>query len=124
MLGLLGVQFVPGMVTNLFISFPDAHKPDVLWAFARSQPWILAHIAVGLLLLAGVAVSALGAFQTHDTGWIIAAVVGAIAIVTAVLGGATFATSQVDAYSFGMALGSSQRCWLQHSCRRASDGAR
>ena len=102
---LLGVQFVLGMITNLFLSFPDTTAPDQLWAFARSQAVIFTHIIVGIALLVSAIVFLVRATRKNNRGWLASAVVGLVAIVVAIFGGVTFTTTQVDAYSLVMALG-------------------
>ena len=104
-LGLLAVQFTLGMINNLFVRFPDTTRPDLLWAYARSQLPVISHIVVGTLLLVGALILLIRASGMPHRRWLGSAVVGLIAIIIAIYGGVTFVTTQVDMYSLVMALG-------------------
>ncbi len=65
MIGLLVIQFALGMVTNLFVQFPDTNKPDQLWGFARSQiPFVSSQVDAYSLIMALAFIVAFLAF-----GW-------------------------------------------------------
>jgi hypothetical protein len=51
-LAVLALQFVAGMITNLYVEFPDSlpHGSAWAWAFARTSI-IPVHVALGTLLL-------------------------------------------------------------------------
>jgi len=104
MIVVLVIQYVLGMVANLFVKFPDTNKPDQLWASARFQFPTMAHIVVGTLLLVGAVVFVIRATRNHHRGWIASSVAGLIAILAALFGGVTFTTTQVDGYSLLMAI--------------------
>ena len=104
MIGFLVIQYTLGMVTNLFVQFPDTNQPDQLWAFVRVQFPIIAHIVIGTLLLVGAIVFVIRAVRQNNQIWIVSSVVGLIGMVAAVIGGTQFVTFQVDAYSLVMAL--------------------
>jgi hypothetical protein len=104
MFGFLAIQFVLGMVTNLYLQFPDTNRPDLLWATARSQAPTFAHIILGILLLVGAIIFVIRAARQHNRAWVISSWVGLISIIVAIYGGVTFTTTQANAYSMVMAL--------------------
>ena len=105
MLTFLAIQFVLGMVTNLYVQVPETERPDLLWATARSQASTFAHIVLGILLLVGAIIFVIRAARQHNRAWIIGSWAGLISILVAIYGGVTFTTTQADAYSLVMALG-------------------
>ena len=104
-IGALVLQFVLGMITNLYVAFPDNTQPGELWDYARSQLPTLAHIVIGTLLLVSAVVFVIRAARESNRHWLASAVTGMIAIIVAFLGGVMFTTFQADAYSLVMALG-------------------
>jgi len=104
-IGALVLQYVLGMLTNMFVSFPDTTQPDQLWAAARSQFPSAAHILIGTLLLVSAIVFVVRAAREPQRLWLVSAVVGLIAILAAAYGGVMFTSTQVDTYSLVMALG-------------------
>jgi hypothetical protein len=105
MLGLLVIQYALGILTNLYVQFPNTDQPDQLWAVARSQFSSAAHIVLGLLVLVGAVVFVIRALRKSNRGWLGSAVTGLIGIIIAIYGGVTFTTTQAAAYSLVMALG-------------------
>jgi hypothetical protein len=104
-IGFLVIQYALGMVTNLYVQFPDTNQADQLWAYARSQFPAAAHIVIGLLLLVSAVIFVIRAANKNNRGWIASAVAGLIGIMIAIYGGVTFTSAQVDVYSLVMALG-------------------
>jgi hypothetical protein len=104
MIGLLVVQYALGVVTNLYVQFPQTDQIDQLWGAARSQFPAAAHIVIGLLLLVGAVIFVMRAAVKHRWRWIVSSVAGLIAIVVAIYGGVTFVSSQGAAYSLVMAV--------------------
>jgi len=104
MVALLVLQYILGMVANMFVAFPDTNQPGQLWQFARTQFPTLAHILIGTLLLLGAVIFVIRAARAHNGGWIASSVFGLIGILGAYWGGVTFVSTQDDAYSMVMAL--------------------
>ena len=104
MIGLLVIQYVLGMVTNLFMQFPDPSQADQVWAAARSQFPSAAHMVIGTLLLVSAVIFVINAARKNNRPWIVSSVVGLIGIVVAFYGGVMFTSSQVNVYSLIMAL--------------------
>lgn len=103
-MGFLAIEFALGMVTNLFLQFPETNQADQLWAFARSRAPLAAHIVIGMLLLASAILFLIRAARSNDGRWIGSSVVGLIAVVIAFYGGVAFTSTQADSYSLVMAL--------------------
>lgn len=100
---LLTIQYILGMYTNLFVSFPDRANEGELWEFAWHQMSLASHIIVGIALLLGAIVLLVRSLREHNTNWIISSTIAMIAILTAGGGGALFISKQSDGYSFLMA---------------------
>ena len=103
-IGFLVIQYALGMISNMFVQFPDTSDAGQLWEFARSQFATGTHILIGTLLLLGAVVFVIRTVRAKVGGWIASSVVGLIAIAAAFYGGVMFISSQVDAYSMVMAL--------------------
>jgi hypothetical protein len=104
MIGGLVIQYTLGMLTNLFVKFPDSGQEGQMWEFAWSQLPTAAHIITGSLLFIGAVVLVIRAARQGSRSWILSSAVGLAAIVSAIYGGVRFIPSQVDAYSLLMAL--------------------
>lgn len=106
-LGLIGaliVQYVLGMLTNLFVAFPDSNSPIAHWEFARGQWLIMSHIIVGTLIVIGTVALYVRAVKLKDKTWKIAGGITLGSVILAWLSGEEFITSQTDVHSFSMAL--------------------
>jgi heme A synthase len=104
LLGLLAVQYVLGMLSNLFVSFPEHNSDWQQWEYAKQQLLVMSHIVVGMLLLVGTIVLLVRAIQTHDKAWKISAGLGFGSILLAIISGSEFISSQSDSYSLVMSL--------------------
>ena len=105
MLLILILEYILGMISNIFISLPKDGSRGQLWQSAWSQIPIAAHIIIGYLLILGSLILIIRSFMKKDHIWKIASVGGFISIFIAALTGATFITSQQNIYSFMMSLG-------------------
>ncbi len=105
MIAMLAVQYILGMVNNLFVKFPDTTRPGLLWEFARSQAWIMVHMILGALLLINATVILVLAFRRNHPVWKSYSIAGLAGIALAFLSGIGFVTTQADPYSLLMALG-------------------
>lgn len=116
-LALLAIQFLVGMLVNLFVQVPAVHPgvgadnyfvgvaQGVAWALAHSALALKLHVIVGLLLfLAALALLAL-AIAVQRRAWIIAAVFGLIGIMGAGFNGASFMNYGHDFSSLIMSIG-------------------
>lgn len=91
----LAIQFLAGMVVNLYVQIPAAHPgaqaPEYFSGVARGIGWALVHgavalrvhVALGLLLMLS-ALAVLGlAIRLRQRAWIIASVLGLMGVLAA-----------------------------------------
>jgi len=102
--GLLVVQYALGMVTNMFVQFPETSDGGQLWEFTRSQLPSGAHMWVGVLLVLSAIIFVIQSALKKNRNWIVSSAIGLIAIIAAFYGGVMFVSTQLDAYSMVMAL--------------------
>lgn len=105
MIGLLTIQYLLGMATNLFVTFPSGLSEKNSWLFAWRQPFLALHMIVGTCLLIGTLTLVVRAIKTRDRVWTIASVSAGVAIVVAYATGSLFVSTQSDTYSYLMATG-------------------
>ena len=98
----LGLQFLLGMLTNLYVQVPSAHPgaqaPEyfsgvaqgVVWALAQSALWLRLHVLLGLLVFIGAIALLVRAIQIRSRTWIILASLGLLGIIGAGFNGASF----------------------------------
>lgn len=106
-IGLMGglvVQYILGMLTNLYVSFPENGTVNQNWEFTRGQWLVLAHILIGLLLIFGTASLYVRAIRAKDRTWKIAGGIAAGSVILAFVSGEEFVSNQSDVYSFAMSL--------------------
>jgi hypothetical protein len=103
-LGMLIVQYVFGMLSNLFVAFPEGATAWEQWKFAHGQFVMMAHIDIGVLLLGMAVALYVRAVRRHHRIWKIAAGGGMGAILLAVVSGSEFINTQSDVYSVTMSL--------------------
>ena len=101
----LAVQYLLGIVTNLFVTFPDSSNDKELWEFARTQIPLVLHIVVGFLLLFGSMALFIRSNKYKYRTWQISSGINLIAVLAAFIMGVKFIPSQSDTYSFLMAVG-------------------
>lgn len=99
---LLLVQYVLGLVTNLFVTLPGHHPgagapdyfsglvPSVAWVITQASIWTAVHASLGLALIVGGVVLAVVAVRLRMPAYAATAIVGVIAIVGAAFNGASF----------------------------------
>jgi hypothetical protein len=104
LLGALIIQYALGMYVNLFVSFPQNSTDGQLWEFAWSQPSLAAHIILAVLILGAAITLCARSIWSKDRRWIIASIIGLVAILAAGASGASFIPTQANAYSYSMAL--------------------
>jgi hypothetical protein len=99
---LLAIQFLVGMLVNLFVQVPSVHPganaPEyfsgvvqgVVWALIQGPLWLLVHAIVGLLQFLASLILIGFAIAARRRAWIIVSVVGYVGIVAAGFNGASF----------------------------------
>jgi hypothetical protein len=100
----LAVQYILGMITNLFVQFPDTTVEGQLWGFAWTQVSEAAHIILGLLLFVGGLVLLIRSISSKNRTWTVAASTGLAGILVAIYGGVMFIPTQNDPYSLVMSI--------------------
>ncbi len=114
---LLAVQFLVGMLVNLFVQVPSVHPganaPEyfsgvvqgVVWALLHGPLWLLVHAIVGLLLFLASLILIGFAIAARRRAWIIVSVVGLLGIVAAGFNGASFVNYGHNFSSLLMSIG-------------------
>jgi hypothetical protein len=100
----LAVQYILGMVTNLFVQFPDTIVEGQLWEFAWTQVSEAAHIILGLGLFIGGLMLLIRSVSYKNRTWTVAASIGLAGILTAIYSGVRFIPTQNDPYSLVMSI--------------------
>ena len=101
---LLILQYGLGMFTNLFVEFPEGQSETQTWEFAWKQWPLAAHIILGLGLFTLAVLLCIRSARVRNKRWILASGVGLLSIFVAGASGAAFIPTQMEAYSFSMAL--------------------
>jgi hypothetical protein len=114
---LLAIQFLIGMLVNLFVIVPDQHPgtnaPEYFSGVARGVWWALGnggwelqlHVVIGLLLaLASIALIVL-AIALRRRSWVIASILGWVGVFAAGFNGASFMNYGHEFSSLLMAIG-------------------
>ena len=105
-LGLLVVQYVLGMISNLEVQFPGNLPGGNAWGWVWSHSLIIQlHIYIGTLLLVVALVALVLSSVARNIVGSIAAAAGLALIILAWLSGAAFLASQQNTLSLWMALG-------------------
>lgn len=104
MLGLLALQYVLGIATNLFVMFPQKKDAGQLWEFAWKQPPLAIHIILGIILIVVAIVILTQSIGQKNKLWITISAIGVLTILIAGISGAIFVQTQTAAYSFIMSI--------------------
>ena len=105
LLGLLSVEFVLGMISNLFVTFPDTTDQAQLMS-ASWHHWATAsHIILGVgIVVLGFTVMIVS-IQSKNRLLMMLGILGFTAILTAAVAGDRFVRTQHAAWSLTMAIG-------------------
>jgi len=99
---LLLVQYLLGLVTNLFVTLPTHHPgadspdyfggiiPSIVWVITQTSIWAAIHASLGLALVVAAVVLAVLSLRVRMPGYAATAIVGALAIIGAGFNGASF----------------------------------
>lgn len=115
-----GLQFLAGMLLNLFVTIPTHHPGSnasnyfgggfhgLVWALSGHGGWELAfHVYLAVVLVAGSVSLLIMALNQHDRSWKIASGVTALFTIGALFNGLSFINYNHDINSMIMAT-----CWL------------
>jgi hypothetical protein len=117
LLVMLGIQFVLGMIINLFVKIPTTHPGTTgnfgsraihgfIWAISNGAGIaLLLHVVVAIGLLLGSLTLVVRAAVARSPSWIAVSAIGALGIITALTNGLAFIGYNSDATSFVMATG-------------------
>lgn len=113
----LALQFILGMILNLFTTLPNKHPGQTGNYFARSSHsfgWAITlgggvtlflHVIIAIGLLLGSFAFIIRAAKAHSKLWLWVSSIGFIGIITAFSHGLAFLDSNSDVDSFIMAMG-------------------
>lgn len=104
LLGLLVVQYILGMITDLYVTFPSNNTDYQQWEYAKSQFVVMAHIIVGFLILFGVIALMVRAMRTQVKAWKTPSIIAVVAVILTIMSGSEFISTQTDLYSLIMAI--------------------
>jgi heme A synthase len=102
LMGLLALQYILGMITNLYVEFPAGKSNSQEWHFASSQFVVMSHIILGMLLLVASVALWVKAYKSDDKNWKIASGITFGSVVLAAVSGSEFVSLQQEIYSFAM----------------------
>jgi len=114
---LLALQFVVGMLVNLYVQVPAMHPganaPEyfsgvaqgVVWSLLHAPLWLQIHSIVGLLLFIASIVLIGFAIAARSKSWIIISIIGLFGIMAGGFNGASFMNYGHDFSSLLMSLG-------------------
>lgn len=114
---LLAIQFLAGMLVNLFVVVPAAHPgtnadnyfagvaQGVAWALGNSVFELRLHVIIGLLLFFDALALVALAIPARRRAWIVASIVGLLGILAAGFNGASFMNYGHDFSSLLMSIG-------------------
>lgn len=117
LLNMLALQFILGMILNLFVTLPNKHPGQSGNYFIRSShnfAWAISlgggvtlflHVLVAIGLLLGSIAFVVRAVKAHSKLWIWVSGIGLIGILTAFSHGLAFLDYNNDVESFIMAMG-------------------
>jgi hypothetical protein len=110
---LLSIEFVLGMLANLYIEIPSplpgttgGMLQALVWSLSQTgMPSLWLHVVLGLaLLLIGIALLVLS-IAARQRRWIITSLLAALGILFATLSGTGFVNTGEDAASMAMSIG-------------------
>jgi hypothetical protein len=116
-MGMLSVQFILGMILNLFVTLPKTHPGQTGNYFNRAVHgfgWaitngagiaLLLHVIVAIGLLLGSLSLVVRTIYAKSGYWITISVIGALGVIVALTNGLAFIGYNSDATSFVMAMG-------------------
>lgn len=117
LLSALGLQFLLGILTNLFVQIPDSHPGAnasnlltgslqvIGWAIISGFPSLALHVVLGIGLVLGSIAILVRSILSKDKKWIVVSAFGFFGILIAFLNGVRFVIISEDLASLAMAIG-------------------
>jgi uncharacterized membrane protein YhaH (DUF805 family) len=100
-ISMLIIQFVLGMIENLYGPTPTSAKPVGLFSYG----WLAVHFIMGILLLISALVVPIRAFSARNRVVAWTSVLGVVAIIGAIGAGVAFTRNGASGASLGMSIG-------------------
>lgn len=104
LIGLLVAQYILGMLTNLYVHFPERASVAKNWEFMRGQWLVWAHLITGTLIVFGAIALYIKAVELRNKTWKVAGGITTGSAIVAWVCGEEFVSSQSDLYSFAMSV--------------------
>jgi lysylphosphatidylglycerol synthetase-like protein (DUF2156 family) len=105
LLSMLGLQFILGMILNLFIKLPKGSNSLTTTIKHGGGLVLVLHILVAIGLLIGSLILVARSYAAKSRSWIIASIVGTLGVIAALTNGLAFIGNSNDVNSFVMAIG-------------------
>jgi hypothetical protein len=90
LLSMLGLQFILGMILNLFIKLPKDSNSLTMTIKHGGGLVLVLHILVAIGLLIGSLILVARSYVVKSRPWIIASIVGALGVIAALTNGLAF----------------------------------
>jgi uncharacterized membrane protein YhaH (DUF805 family) len=103
LLSMLGIQFILGIILNLFVELPK--NASLSTAIKHGGIVLILHVLVALGLLFGSIGLVVRAYYAKNRPWLTASIFGALGVIAALTNGFAFIGSSNDVNSFIMAIG-------------------
>ena len=104
MIILLIIQYILGMLTNLYVQFPEGGTVGQNWEFMHGQWLVWAHLITGTLIVIGTISLYVRAVKLKNKIWKIAGGIAAGSAILAWVCGEEFVSRQQDIYSLAMSI--------------------
>lgn len=105
MLGLLSLQFLLGIISNLYFKFPDTTDQAQLWKAAWGNVATASHLIIGTVIVLLGLVMLIQALRSTQKIFSMLAIIAFVLVLLAAFGGEEFVRTQSDGYSVVMAVG-------------------
>jgi len=103
LLTMLSIQFILGMILNLFIDLPK--NASIGTTLSHGGIVLALHIIIALGLLIGSIILIVRSSAARSKAWLITSIIGALGIFVALTNGLAFIFNDDDVTSFIMAMG-------------------
>ncbi len=103
-LSLLVVEFILGMMVNLYVEFPDANQENA-WHLMNSSVPVFVHVLFGSLLVLVAIAHLISAIASRKIPLIVFSFLGSLGVIFAAISGSSFMENPTNLNSFLMSLG-------------------
>ena len=102
---MLVLELLLGVAIGIFAKFPETGTKEEFWQYAMTQPTVIGHIILAVLIILAGALFAWKAYQSKESLWVKVSLVGFLALLVADGSGSQFIATQSDIFSHIMSLG-------------------